>query len=393
MSPRGDVNVDFLGEGFNPHTGSQTKGVYMCPRKIPNFVVADAAHLPFRDGSFSVVFSSHTIEHVSNPLLMLGEMLRVSRKKVVVRCPHKLGSGAKLPHHVNFLDEEWFNNAAIHLGVRSSQFVTAFDHRVGFKIIQALPIALQRNLPWKALKRFERIDPNARTRTPFEIEAWMKKNPLKTGSSAVRFVVGGDGKSVSNQRFHSGSYASSSDVAVIENTQESSLLSFFNGFVREHLNEDVWFVFCRSDFLLLEDLHLRLHGKEVDAVYGPIGAHWGRPELLGRVGVGDGSFVGERLAKDALVQTLDDACLIVHSEVFRQGLSFDERFGRYLYAADFCMQAAQLGVDVLAMQTSCQLGQSLQKDTSSQRYLQSLNLFKNKWKRFLPVKTTTTAVL
>jgi hypothetical protein len=39
----------------------------------------------------------------------------------------------------------------------------------------------------------------------------------------------------------------------------------------------------------------------------------------------------------------------VRSEVFRQGLSFDERFRFHFYGADFCMQAYTLGLDVLAI--------------------------------------------
>jgi len=45
-------------------------------------------HLPFKDESFNAVFSSHTIEHVQNPLLMLREMCRVANEKIVVRCMH-----------------------------------------------------------------------------------------------------------------------------------------------------------------------------------------------------------------------------------------------------------------------------------------------------------------
>ena len=64
---KGDVNVDLFREGRNLQIGNQKVGERVNPHKIKNFVVADACHLPFKAGAFKVVFSSHTIEHVSNP--------------------------------------------------------------------------------------------------------------------------------------------------------------------------------------------------------------------------------------------------------------------------------------------------------------------------------------
>ncbi|MFA5365941.1 MAG: class I SAM-dependent methyltransferase, partial [Candidatus Bathyarchaeia archaeon] len=94
---KGDVNVDFFREGRNVQVGEQLVGEMCVPKLIKNFVVADACHLPFRDGCFSLVYSSHVIEHVVDPVLMFKEMLRVSCRKVVVRCPHRKGRGAKRP--------------------------------------------------------------------------------------------------------------------------------------------------------------------------------------------------------------------------------------------------------------------------------------------------------
>lgn len=45
---------------------------------------ADAARLPFRDGSFDVVHCSEVLEHLERPFVSITEMLRVARKYVVV---------------------------------------------------------------------------------------------------------------------------------------------------------------------------------------------------------------------------------------------------------------------------------------------------------------------
>ncbi len=87
--PKGDVNTDLIRR----------------EQKIPNFVVADAHNLPFKDGSFGLVYSSHVIEHVTNPTIMFNELCRVTKAKMIVRCPHRFGSGAKRVSHINFIDE------------------------------------------------------------------------------------------------------------------------------------------------------------------------------------------------------------------------------------------------------------------------------------------------
>ena len=122
--PKGDVNVDFFKSGFNRQEGDQEQGEYLDPKMVKNFVVADACHLPFKTGVFCLVVSSHTIEHVGNPFLMFRELLRVSCGRVVVWCPHRLGSGARRPFHLNYLDEEWFKR----LGVSVEVFVNGFEY-------------------------------------------------------------------------------------------------------------------------------------------------------------------------------------------------------------------------------------------------------------------------
>jgi ubiquinone/menaquinone biosynthesis C-methylase UbiE len=53
-------------------------------------VLADAHHLPFKDGSFELVKASHLLEHLKNPPKALDEILRVATKEVVLKFPTEL---------------------------------------------------------------------------------------------------------------------------------------------------------------------------------------------------------------------------------------------------------------------------------------------------------------
>ena len=177
--PKGDVNVDFFRGGLNPQTGDQIEGEFMSPSKIKNFVVADAMHLPFKDESFNTVFSSHTIEHVQNPLLMLREMYRVANGTILVRCPHRKGSGATMPYHINYFDENWFKEASDNLGAKSRQFITSYDYPISPKLEKIFPsklyLFLEKSILWRALKHFERRTIKKIFHIPFELEVWMRK--------------------------------------------------------------------------------------------------------------------------------------------------------------------------------------------------------------------------
>lgn len=82
--PQGDVNVDCsIGE-----TGELFfEGRSINPKKIKNFVLADAHHLPFIDNSFQKIVSYHTLEHLSNPEQALREFRRVSNGVVELAIP------------------------------------------------------------------------------------------------------------------------------------------------------------------------------------------------------------------------------------------------------------------------------------------------------------------
>jgi ubiquinone/menaquinone biosynthesis C-methylase UbiE len=57
------------------------------------FCVADAHHLPFRDGIFDLVISRQVVEHLSDPRKAMGEIKRVLKSDgyVIVSVPSSLG--------------------------------------------------------------------------------------------------------------------------------------------------------------------------------------------------------------------------------------------------------------------------------------------------------------
>lgn len=56
-------------------------------RKIPNLVLVDVYQLPFKDGAFQQVVSSHTIEHVDDPEAFFKELQRVGHHVILIIPP------------------------------------------------------------------------------------------------------------------------------------------------------------------------------------------------------------------------------------------------------------------------------------------------------------------
>jgi SAM-dependent methyltransferase len=177
---KGTVNVDICRGGRNRQVGDQTAGEILNPRRISNFIVADACHLPFRDKVFDSVFSSHVIEHTPDPFLMFKEVNRVSKGTVTIRCPHRRGSGAKKPFHLQYLDEKWLKHAADTLGLESKQSITVYDYPLSNRIPMLsqwvyngtkIGVLVASSLPWRIVRHFERKYLIPRLKVPFEVES------------------------------------------------------------------------------------------------------------------------------------------------------------------------------------------------------------------------------
>ena len=390
---KGDVNVDFFREGQNRQIGVQNVGELVNPHLIKNFVVADACHLPFKDGAFNVVFSSHSIEHVADPFMMHSEMARVAVRKVIVRCPHRRGAGAKRPFHLCYLDEDWFASAQKRLGFKGVSFVRGYEPLCSSSF--HVPSWFAKSIPWRAIRKADR---RFGIKRPFELESWLIKQNHNSVLDELHFYVVTNDYATLNSCFLSSPYISGTGpFSVYDNSlAHESLPVVMNRFVENYLKKskiDCWMVFCHQDFILKENLRVILAGKNVNAVYGVTGCRDSSGKLFGRITQTDGSFNGDMLIEPTPVQTLDELCLIVHSSLFRRGLRFDERFKFHFYGADLCMQAYVSGFDVYALQVNCQhKSKSLSGAVNSQGYREQLKLFAQKWRCLLPIKTTTKTV-
>lgn len=371
--PRGNVNVV-----FSRNQASE--------KIADNFVVADSTFLPFINESFNVTFSAFAIEKVADPILMVQEMCRVAKRRAVVRF-HKSENNSK-----HRFTEGWLQKQATILGFDSAHFANSIDYPVTGKLIKHFPIRIQKINAWGVLRRFERWLGRI-FGGQVEIEVWIKKSIRHLLSGEVRFVVVYNNSEVLKNAFASSSYVSPEKTVAYNNVTNEPLPKFYNKTVQEHINEDVWFIFCHQDFVILEDLSLRLKDKDTESVYGPIGVRLSVDHFLGEIIQTNNQPIGTRLLKDEVAQSLDAQCLIAHASVFRNGLRFDEKFAFHFYDADFCMKAYTLGFDVYVSQIKCQhKSRTLAGDLQSPEYLASLELFREKWNRFLPVRTATVLV-
>jgi hypothetical protein len=309
-----------------------------------------------------------------------------------VRYFYKWGSGARAPHNIHRFDEKWFQTAAATLRFESVQFANSIDNPISGRLRKIFPKKIQQTSAWRHLRHFERWLRRIR-RVPLEMEAWIKKSGRRFDSAEMKFIVVYNISEAFQKYFSSSPFVSPDKVIAYQNVNNEPLPKFYNKTVRNHLSEETWFIFCHQDFILREDLTSRLKEKDTEAVYGPIGERLAEEHFLGQIIQTNNEPIGTPLIKDTVVQTLDAQCLIAHASVFRQGVWFDERFLFHFYDADFCMQAYIKGFDVLATQINCQhKSRTLTGDLNSPDYHESLADFKEKWKRFLPIKTSTKIV-
>lgn len=139
--PKGDVNCDLFIQPVSRNFG------VIDPKIIPNFILCDAQYLPFKNNAFSKVLSFHVIEHVKNPILLLKELIRVTKGLIELKCPHRFARGRPI-YHLHFFNVKWFDKVLKKLGVRYviKTNLKGFPHII-FSIIQ-LPSEIEVKI-WK----------------------------------------------------------------------------------------------------------------------------------------------------------------------------------------------------------------------------------------------------
>jgi|WetSurMetagenome_2_1015567.scaffolds.fasta_scaffold304546_2 SAM-dependent methyltransferase len=134
--PTGDVNCDLY-----PKDNWHRSGVPMDTKNILNFVQCDALHLPFKNGLFDDVFCGSLIEHVKNPVGLLKELIRVSKRRVFVQCPNRFSWTAKKSFHRNFFRSLWFYQVLNNLKNDTPLWFT-----VNIQVLSIFPFDLAQNV-------------------------------------------------------------------------------------------------------------------------------------------------------------------------------------------------------------------------------------------------------
>lgn len=119
--PRGNVNVDVSKE-WTPYCYKHEQFRTFDYHQIPNFILASACNLPFRDKVFDRVVSFSVLEHIKTPFKALKEIVRVCKGEGDLYVPHRFGWSAKRrPDHVSFFNATWFVRAFKMLDVNDYQ--------------------------------------------------------------------------------------------------------------------------------------------------------------------------------------------------------------------------------------------------------------------------------
>lgn len=77
--------------------------------------LADAAALPFPDGSFDVASALEVLEHIPDPARALAELRRVTRRALLVSVPSKPDDN---PEHIHLFDEPALRGLLLGAGAR-----------------------------------------------------------------------------------------------------------------------------------------------------------------------------------------------------------------------------------------------------------------------------------
>lgn len=99
--------------GYNDITGCDIVDQKL--GKNIKFVKGNIEKLPFRDNEFDIVLCNHTLEHVLNLDKAVKELLRITRKKIIITVPRQRYYKYTFDLHIHFFPEKSYLIKAIGL--------------------------------------------------------------------------------------------------------------------------------------------------------------------------------------------------------------------------------------------------------------------------------------
>ena len=114
-------------EGYTFGNNAVNVDIYGCRPNIPNFVVADAHHLPFKNFAFDCCVMGELLEHVEIPEEILGEAQRVA-PIIILSVPNEHEWASRLnpfdnPGHIRFYNQTMFLNVIQRSGIILLEFI------------------------------------------------------------------------------------------------------------------------------------------------------------------------------------------------------------------------------------------------------------------------------
>ncbi len=180
-----------------------------------------------------------------------------------------------------------------------------------------------------------------------------------------------------------------------DNTADNQFISKrYNQFLDSwDYDSEAWFVFCHSDWEVLEDITKKLRRLDKNTLYGPIGTivKDRRNKLINeyrgycRERTRDGSesriLSCKKQRTGTLVDTLDAQCLIIHSSLIKKhGLRFDESYEFDLYSEDLSASAKlKYGIKTRILRVECRHNNIAKNMDGRDNYYRMLDIFNKKF--------------
>ncbi len=160
----------------------------------------------------------------------------------------------------------------------------------------------------------------------------------------------------------------------------------------DHKNA-AWFVFCHSDWELLQDITQELPKLDRNAIYGPIGTivkrrykklvniYCGYCRERSRDGSESRILSCKKQKTGTTVDTLDAQCMIIHSSLIKKySLRFDESFAFDLYCEDFSVNAKiKHGIKTRILRLECRHNNIAKNMDGREDYYRMKDIFNKKY--------------